>query len=102
MIKITGVDAVILEARKKLHEESEKAKLKVVNKLVSDLKEATPVDTGFARDSWRVEEGAIVNDAEYIAELNQGSSAQAPANFIEITVLSENKVRPNGVIVRET
>lgn len=72
-----------------------------VNKLVANLKAATPVDTGHARDSWSsnssVEKNEIVNTAQYIEYLNQGSSPQAPAHFIESEALKVGK--PSGVIV---
>lgn len=53
------------------------------------LREVTPVDTGFARSRWVNRKniilpgGVIENDAPYIVFLNQGSSRQAPAFFIE-------------------
>jgi len=67
--------------------------------LLHDLREATPVDTGKARDAWEMEGNRIINKADYIVELNAGSSRQAPAHFIEQTVLSHRNVRPNGLIV---
>jgi len=80
------------------------------------LKAATPVDTGRARNSWILTEkenefskgelggsnllGApsedkvtplfITNGTPYIESLNEGSSKQAPARFVEQTVLSKN------------
>lgn len=67
------------------------------------LQEATPVDTGAARDAWQVSSQGdkliISNDKEYISELNAGSSRQAPSHFVEKTVLSVKNVLPNGVIV---
>jgi len=56
---------------------------------VALLKRITPVKTGYARSRWRSHKnyftpgGDIINDAEYIVFLNQGSSKQAPAFFIE-------------------
>lgn len=53
------------------------------------LREVTPVDTGFARSRWTNRKnvllpgGVIENDAPYILFLNQGTSRQAPAFFIE-------------------
>ena len=82
------------------------------------LKAATPVDTGRARNSWILTDkenrfidgrlsvantnlvGAasdssitplyITNGTPYIESLNEGSSKQAPARFVEQTVLSKN------------
>ena len=84
---------------------------------VTDLKAATPVDTGRARNSWvlsdredyfinslvnsdvsalgSVRDDKIVplyvtNGTPYIESLNEGSSKQAPARFVETTLLSKN------------
>ena len=59
------------------------------------------MDTGFAQSRWHsVEVGrvtVIINDSEYIQYLNQGSSQQAPAYFIESVALKYG--RPLGSIV---
>jgi hypothetical protein len=73
-----------------------------VDTLVEALKAATPVDTGHARDGWQNVNGKIINDVEYISELNSGSSKQAPAYFIERTLLEHSQVDSNGVIVTPT
>jgi hypothetical protein len=73
---------------------------KIIKSLINKLKEATPVDTGNARDHWEFKDGEIINTVEYIDKLNQGSSSQAPAYFIEKTLLSHPGVKPNGTIVR--
>lgn len=74
---------------------------KVCNKLLVDLKNETPVDTGHARDSWSLalneDKATISNTAEYIEYLNNGSSKQAPAYFIESTALKYGT--PKGAIV---
>ncbi len=71
-------------------------------KLLDALKEATPVDTGRAREGWKLQDNKIVNEVEYIAELNAGSSKQAPSHFIERTLLANENVNANGVIVTPT
>ena len=86
-IKLISIDKEIEEAVQKKKEE-----------LLEKLKAATPVDTGHARDSWQIDEQGIFNDAEYINELNQGSSTQAPKYFIESTVLSTSDISLNGII----
>jgi hypothetical protein len=72
--------------------------------IISDLKQATPKDTGAAANSWLVSNldkeklsFEINNDKDYIKYLNAGSSQQAPANFIERTVLEYGI--PKGAIV---
>lgn len=77
-----------------------KAMAPKINTMVEALRAATPIDTGEARDGWRYEAGKIVNDVDHIDELNSGSSKQAPAHFIETSLLSHEGVRPSGIIVR--
>ena len=72
------------------------------HKLVDNLKRATPVRTGKARDGWMVTAKGIENPVDYIDKLNGGSSKQAPAFFIEKTLLSDPDVRPNGIITTPT
>jgi hypothetical protein len=73
-----------------------------LEKILTALKEATPVDTGRARDGWELIPGKIINNVEYIDDLNAGHSKQAPSHFIERTLLSFKDVKPNGVIVTHT
>lgn len=69
--------------------------------MVEALKENTPVDTGNARDHWKLDaKGNIINETDYIEPLNHGHSKQAPAHFIEKTLLSQDGVSPRGTIVR--
>jgi len=70
--------------------------------ILTALKEATPVDTGRARDGWELKPGKIINNVEYIDDLNAGHSKQAPSHFIEKTLLSFKDVKSNGVIVTHT
>jgi hypothetical protein len=81
---------------------AEAIKKQKLNKILTALKEATPVDTGRAQNGWKVKSGNIVNDVEYIEELNGGSSRQAPTHFIERTLLSIKDVKANGVIITHT
>lgn len=67
--------------------------------LIEKLRITTPIKTGKARSGWRSDQHGIINDVEYIDKLNRGTSKQAPAYFIEATVLSVNGVSPNGTIV---
>lgn len=72
----------------------------VAKRLLDDLKASTPVDTGEARDAWAMQSTAegfdITNSAEHIGRLNEGSSKQAPAFFIESTALKYGT--PQGAI----
>jgi hypothetical protein len=89
-----------LNLNKLISKEVSIIKEKKIQKLLSELKQATPVDTGKARDGWYFTGSSIRNDVEYIDELNQGTSKQAPAYFIEKTVLAQIGIKPLGVIVK--
>ena len=81
----------------------ERVKVRVMNKalkVLSQVKIAMPVDTGAARARWGVPgasgglwevlddgltviQGAQLEPFEYIERLNEGSSMQAPAGFLD-------------------
>jgi len=102
MIKVRGIKETLNKIDRTKKIEIERQKNSVLNSLVNKLKDATPVDTGEARDGWKRELNSIVNEVPHIEYLNEGSSQQAPAYFIERTVLSEPGVKPNGMIVKKT
>jgi hypothetical protein len=87
---------------KELAEQHITATNKVKNDLLERLRRATPVDTGHARDSWKMTENGIINDAEYISDLNNGSSKQAPPFFVEKEILATPGVKIQGALVRTT
>jgi hypothetical protein len=88
-----------MDFQKELLKHSEQIKHKKALELIERLREATPVDTGNARDGWKYDGKTISNDVEYIDDLNKGTSTQAPAYFIERTLLADADVNPNGTIV---
>ena len=65
--------------------------------MIQALKDETPVDTGEARAGWRTVTTSkgfkVINDVEHIVDLNEGSSQQAPSNFIEYTLMKFGKLR---------
>jgi predicted transcriptional regulator len=69
--------------------------------ILESLIDATPIDTGEASKGWSLHGSVISNNVKHIEDLNLGSSQQAPAYFIEQTVLSTPGVMPNGQIVRQ-
>ena len=98
MIRVKGTNSVMRDYKKSL-------KLKMnskLNTLVGKLSLATPKDTGEAAAGWRHDGQKIVNDVDHIDRLNEGSSKQAPAHFVEATILADSGVHPNGTIVRTT
>ena len=98
MIKIKTKGSFLDDFKKKSKESLESVK----RELVEELAAATPVDTGEAKSGWRVEGDSIVNDVEHILPLNDGTSKQAPARFIERTLLAHKGVTPSGTIVRSS
>lgn len=103
-IKLTGMKGAMANVTKELQRQKAQAVEAEKAKLVTALANATPKDTGYAASRWKVEGNSITNDAGYLDELNAGSSKQAPAHFVETTLLANSNVIPNGVIVmpRET
>jgi len=89
----------MLKSKLKIKGSLEEDFQKELRKAFNAVKEATPVDTGKARDGWRLQGTKIINDVDYIEELNGGSSKQAPKHFIEKTVLSLG-YKVKGTIVK--
>lgn len=98
MIKI-GV-SVRNNLKKEFEAKAKELQHKRAQQLVKALADNTPVDTGEAQQGWRYTGTAIVNEVDHIENLNDGSSKQAPAHFVERTLLSFQDVAPNGTIVR--
>jgi len=92
------------DTRSQVKKEEVKAVEKSASAALRDLEVATPVDTGAASEAWEVSfaenKAVLSNSTEYIKYLNAGSSKQAPANFIENTVLKHGE--PIGSIVTYT
>lgn len=104
-MKLKGIEAELDRVRKQINS----TKLRVVDQkckqMLDELVEATPVDTGKARDSWGITHTGnpdrpvvISNEVPYIEHLNEGSSKQAPAHFVERIALKFGK--PVGQIVQ--
>ena len=100
MIKVRGLNSLLEEIQSKYKTELAAKKKGKIEKMVHNLQENTPVQTGYARDHWKAHEDSITNTADYISDLNHGTSEQAPSYFVEKTLLKEVGVTPNGTIVR--
>jgi len=101
-LKLLNVDSEFQNLNKKAKSEIRSKNLVLAGILKTELVNATPIDTGLARKSWSITPnlfGAanIENNVEYINKLNEGSSKQAPAHFVERIALKYG--RPLGVIV---
>lgn len=102
----------IKDLRKQVNEVSNAKLLAESQKLVKELRDATPVDTGLAQAAWRAQlehdgksnkvngKVLISNWVPYIGYLNRGHSDQAPPHFIERIAASFGK--PRGSILEET
>jgi len=75
-----------------------------VDYATNQLRIVTPVDTGKARSGWRNEkykdiygytDATIINEVDYISELNRGHSKQAPRYFIEQVLSRIGLLTPN-------
>ena len=103
-VNVSGIDDVMKSLRAEVKIQAGKQTGNVSHRLVNQLAEATPIDTGRASQGWELrqiddETYVINNDVEYVEYLNAGSSKQAPAFFVEQTILNNPEVKPNGVIV---
>lgn len=71
--------------RRELEAAVAKVKAETAARLLAKVREATPVRTGYTRSRWEIDEaGNVSNDAgDTVMRLNDGSSRQEPAGFIE-------------------
>lgn len=88
----------------RVEKKSEPVLSRRTNNLLNALREATPVDTGEARDSWSRDNvqsffgrsqgfhAKLRNTASHIVYLNRGWSRQAPSRFIEKTMARFGRV----------
>lgn len=99
---LKNVNTTFKKLSRQLEAELRENGVSVTARLVADLRAATPIDTGEARSSWSttstIRGQNVINSAEHIARLNEGSSKQAPSHFIEATALKYGT--PSGVIVQ--
>jgi hypothetical protein len=100
MIKLKGVKLTMANLEKVVKAKQKQARESEMRKVLHGLKEDTPVDTGEARDGWVIVGDAIENPVEHIVPLNEGTSKQAPAHFIERRILQNPKLIVTGAIVR--
>jgi hypothetical protein len=68
----------------------------IADVVLAEVEAGTPVDTGEAREAWKVTHGKVTagaparvtTEVEYMPYLNRGSSPQAPARFVQAAVRS--------------
>jgi hypothetical protein len=126
-VKLTGVKAEFADLDEELTETiNSLARIQALD-TTTELKRETPVDTGRAKNSWlltdsrdrfkdakssptgvynvlppvsktEIETLYVTNGTPYIEDLNQGSSRQAPARFVEQVVYKNNNYNKDGVL----
>lgn len=74
--------------RRLLEQSTDELRAELANRMVTKLRERTPVRTGYTRSRWEVtESGDVVNDeGDTITRLNDGSSRQVAAGFLEQSI----------------
>jgi len=108
-IKVQNIKAEFNKLEQELKTEAATKSDLVILDAISDLRDATPKDSGFAADSWYFQkEGkdlltgyenySLTNSAPYIETLNNGSSRQAPKRFIEKTLFKY--FESDGIVVK--
>jgi hypothetical protein len=101
-MKVRGIKESLLYLNKEVKKRQEAQKQLVMQENLERLAMRTPVDTGHAKASWRISNNQITNDVPYMSQLNDGHSDQAPARFIEATLLADPRIKPAGIIVTYT
>ena len=81
-LTVTG----IAETEAALEAEIADTRDRLAASLLGELRAATPVETGRAREGWRRDATGIRNDVPYVGRLNAGSSRQAPGGFVEAAI----------------
>lgn len=73
---------------------------KFIKAVMDDVNEVakreTPIDTGQARRGWRRNKKDVVNNVEYITELEDGHSKQAPSGIARPTLKEINRRYKKG------
>jgi len=98
-VKVKYRKLAMKELKADLRKEAEAKTLLKRHEALAKLKLATPVDTGEARDGWKINGTSLENAVEHIEALNDGSSPQAEKKFVERTLLGIAGVEPDGIIV---
>lgn len=81
-LTVTGIEQTEADLAAAITETSDR----LAASLLGELRAATPVETGRAREGWRRDATGIRNEVPYVARLNAGSSRQAPAGFVEAAI----------------
>ena len=108
-VRVRGIQRALRQAREDFDDIADRELRTRALQAFADVKLATPVDTGRARNSWHLSQTRnnfrdgdgnaflsstilnnrvfLTNGTPYIGRLNDGSSRQAPARFIETSIM---------------
>ena len=81
-LTVTGIEQTEADLAAAITETSDR----LAASLLGELRAATPIETGRAREGWRRDATGIRNEVPYVGRLNAGSSRQAPAGFVEAAI----------------
>ena len=81
-LTVTGIEQTEADLAAAITETSDR----LAASLLGELRAATPIETGRAREGWRRDATGIRNDVPYVGRLNAGSSRQAPGGFVEAAI----------------
>ena len=84
-------DSDVKNAFDSIRDQTRKYTVRIANDAYSSVVDLSPVDTGYFRNQWEYNplqfpEINIVNNTEYGPMLENGTSKQAPAGMITVTV----------------
>ena len=92
-IRLIGRRALLERLSNEMPEDVTEEMEERLDQTIDGLRAATPRDTGRAAEGWRLSPltrrangeftAEISNPVEYISELNEGTSRQAPRRFVE-------------------
>ena len=104
-VTVNNIEETLRRARKEALGIAEDDFTGRVKQTVKSLIQATPIDTGLARQSWdytikQDQTGyyaIITNGTDYIEYLNRGHSQQAPSYFIEQVLAAVGELKGDAV-----
>ena len=98
--KVTGVRSTLRKMYDDFAKEGEVEFSSAKRRLLNNVRDETPVDTGKARDGWSLKGDALENDVEYVLPLNNGTVNRPPRFFIEAAIVKTRGVKLRGSAVK--
>lgn len=83
----------LTEAWEVFQQDLQEAERDIMNDVLEELKSKTPVNTGTARDGWKLDSDTeISNDVEYIGYLEMGTINNPPIGMVSTTILEVDSI----------